>query len=304
MGAAASIAKPHAVREAAAEAAAAPLDCEAHQSDQWPALSKLLSLDAVALPTNPDDEFWMRAFAEHLNALTAGGHPLQALAHEAIASSHFAGRAAHAFRAALHALRREPNPTEAAAALAFAAELVRALRTNDATTRALVLGSLDGSALSATECADIGLAALWQLAARALDFLCAPPLPSSVTASASAAVFAFLADPPDAGGCALVRIVERYASPPLVVSSLLRIVESSVIEGASPHALINPSTSAAFTRPAAAAAALANAVSALANSITPRAIAAIAPGSRASSSPTAVPASMACDQRVNRLMLL
>lgn len=290
MGAAASIAKPHAAREAAAAAAAAPLDCEAQQSDLWPALSQLLSLDFVNLPTNPDDKLWMRAFAEHLDALAAGVHPLRALAHEAIASPHFAGRAAHAFRAALHVLRGEPNPPEATAALAFAAELVRALRTNDPATRALVLGALDGSALSATECADIGLAALWQLAARALDLLCTPPLTPSVTAAACATVFSFLADSPDAGGCALLRIVERYASPPLVISSLLHIVEGAVIDGTSPNALINPTATSVSTRPAAAAAALANAVSTLANSITPRAIAAIAPSPRTIPSPTAISA--------------
>lgn len=222
-----------------------------------------------------DEAMWRRAFAEHLELLVDGERPLRKV--DTVPS------AAHAFRAALQVLRADAGARDKAAAFAFAAELVAALRKGDPQIRACVLGRLDGNALSQSECADIGLAALWQLAARALDVLCLTKI-DCVTSAACACVFAFLADTPDTGPCALPRIVERYASPALVVSSLLRIVEDAVDHSVSIDALVNPATTT-VARPAAV---LANAVSVLASSISPRALAAIAPGPRATPSPTSV----------------
>lgn len=253
------------------------------------ALTLLLAQDIEddPLPEEPDAPIWASLFRDHLEAITAGERPLAELPY----TPESAGRAAHAFRAALHALRGEPSAFEAAGALAFGAEVVRALPPEG---RARILGSLDQAVLSESEQADIGLAALWQLAARALDLLCAPPLAPSLLSAAAMVVFAFLADDraSDDGRDTLPAIVERYSAPPLVVASLLSAAENAIECGAQPSDLTSTTTTKSSEigtmRPGTAAAALANAVSAVATSITPRAISSLAVAPRLSLSPSSV----------------
>jgi len=145
------------------------------------------------------------------------------------------------------------------------------------------LGALDGGSLSNAEQADIGLAALWQLAARAMDLLCAPPLKPQLLSAACGVVFAFLADGTRDSRESLPAIVERYAAPPLVVTSLLiaaqNVVDENGNSGAVEELCSNPVVSSpkntyrnSAVRPVAAAAAIVGAVSAVAQNWTPRAI--------------------------------
>ena len=283
MGAAPSIIKARTL--ATAQSASSP-----RSEPQKPsALSLLLAqdLDDDPLPEEPDAAVWACLFRDHLHAITAGERPLASLPY----TPESASRAAHAFRAALYALRGEPSTEQAAGALAFGAEVVRVLPPEG---RARILGSLDHAVLSESEQADIGLAALWQLAARALDLLCTPPLEPSLLSAATMVVFAFLADDSTSDDVrdTLPAIVERYSAPPLVVASLLSAAENAIESGAQPSDLTSPTTAkssdSSTVRPGTAAAALAHAVSAVATSITPRAISSLAVTPRLSLSPSSV----------------
>lgn len=274
------------------------LDCEMFHRPEWPAMSLLLSLDpdGAALPRSPDAPLWRDVFREHTTILNAGLQPLRALAAEAFASAHFAQRVAAAFRAALHAARPPPSagPLGAPArahALRFAAAMVASLRrADDAGARARIIG-----ALGARQNVEIGAAALWQLAAVALDRLCAGAIPAEERSAACAVVLAFAADTPGPPGPdALARIIERYANPPAVVAGLLAAaaraaprVSADFLLSLDPG-LPGPAPRARLAAPAGLAAAAAK----LAHTFTPRALAALALAPRA-----AVAESLAAEAR-------